>query len=235
MALLLRRNSFVREIIAQPRAVLRSGARERVVLNRNDLVARHSFVTGVKTGRTLAAGYVLVGSASRGGVSVVSSVLGTASEAARDADSLALLRYGLSRYRRTTAVRAREVVARAAVEEQGGAMAELAAADTLRAVTRRGEELETRVVGAPRTVEGPLAAGTEVGTVEALRRGEVVASTALVIAQAVPAPTAPERVRSWISRPGTIALLAFLVGCTVLLVLLRRRLRRRRGPGGQVQ
>ena len=54
------------------------------------------FVNGVKTGHTSEAGYVLVGSATRDGVTVVSAVLGAPREAARDGDTLALLRYGLS-------------------------------------------------------------------------------------------------------------------------------------------
>jgi D-alanyl-D-alanine carboxypeptidase (penicillin-binding protein 5/6) len=227
MALLLRQNSFAREIMAQPRATLHSGSRERVVVNRNDLVGRYEFVDGVKTGHTLAAGYVLVGSATQEGVSVVSSVLGAPSIAARDADSLALLRYGLSLYHRTAAVRARQPLGSAPVKDQDERRARFVAARTLRAVARRDEKLRVRVMGAPKQVEGPLAAGTRVGTVQALRRGKVVGSTALVLARDVPKPTVPQRVRAWISRSGTILLLSFLAVCTVLLVLLRRRLSRR--------
>jgi D-alanyl-D-alanine carboxypeptidase (penicillin-binding protein 5/6) len=233
MALLLRRNSFVREIIALPRATLHSGAQERVVTNRNTLVGRYEFVDGVKTGHTLGAGYVLVGSATTNGVSVVSSVLGASSEATRDADSLALLRYGLSRYERRPAVRAHEVLRRVAVTDQGDTRAELAAEHTLRVVARKGERLRVRVIGAPATVEGPVAAGTAVGKVEVLRRGEVVGTTALVVARDVPKASTPQRVRAWVGRTGTVVLLTFLVGCTVLLVLLRRRVVHHRKPEGR--
>lgn len=233
MALLLRRNSFVREILALPSATLRSGARARVVENRNRLVGRYAFVDGVKTGHTLDAGYVLVGSATSNGVSVVSSVLGAPSESARDADTLALLRYGLSRYERRPAVRARQVLTRVPVEDQGATRAELAAERTLRVVARKGERLRVRIVGAPASVEGPLPAGTRVGKVEVLRRGDVVATTALVAARAVPRATAPQRVKAWAGRTGTLVLLGFLVGCTVLLVLLRRRVVRHRRPGAR--
>jgi len=232
MALLLRQNSFIRQITAQPRAILRSGARERVVVNRNDLVAKYPFVDGVKTGHTLDAGYVLVGSATRNGVSVVSSVLGAPSIAARDADSLALLRYGLSLYQRTTAIRAGDVVESLPVSEQGDLKAKVAAQHTLSAVARKGEKLKVRVVGAPTALKGPLAAGTKVGTVQVLRRGQVVATTPLVTVRAVPKPTVPQRVRSWLSRSGTWLLLLFLAGCTVLLVFLRRRVVRKRAVSG---
>lgn len=231
LALLLRRDAFVREVVAQPRATLRSGSRRRVVVNRNDLVARYPFVTGIKTGHTVDAGYVLVGSATRGGVSVVSAVLGSPTLAARDADSLALLRYGLSRYRRVSAARAGRVIARVPVAGEGERRAPLAPRRTLRAVARRGERLRLRTVGVPDEVRGPLAAGAAVGTVEALHAGEVVARGVLVAARAVPAPTTPQKVRGWLRRPGTILLLGFLVACTVLLVLLRRRVVRRQRPG----
>lgn len=233
MALLLRRSSFVREILALPQATLRSGGRRRVVENRNTLVGRYPFVDGVKTGYTLDAGNVLVGSATSNGVAVVSSVLGAPSESARDADTLALLRYGLSRYERRPAVSARQVLSRVPVAEQGDARAELAAERTLRVVARRGERLRVRVAGAPAGVEGPLAAGTRVGKVEILRRGEVVATTALVIGRAVPKATAPQRVKAWVGSTGTLVLLGFLAGCTVLLLLLRRRVVRNRRPGAR--
>ena len=48
------------------------------------------------------AGYVLVGSGTRKGVTLLSVVMGAPSEAARDDDTLALLRYGFSLYRRET-------------------------------------------------------------------------------------------------------------------------------------
>ncbi len=228
MALLLRRNPFVRQIAAQSSAVLHSDSGDRLVVNRNDLVGRFGFVDGMKTGHTLAAGYVLVGAADAHGVSVLSSVLGDPTLGARDADSLALLRYGLSLYQRTDAVRAGHILATVPVRDEGDTHAPLAAARTLSAVTRRGERLTLRVVGVPKDVQGPLPAGLRVGVVEALRRGEVVGRTDLVTARRVLRPTVPQRVRAWLGRPGTLVLLGFLVACTVLLVLLRRRLLRSR-------
>ncbi len=100
LTLILRRNEFFRRVTNLPRATLDSGSRVRTIVNRNVLVRNVPAVNGVKTGHTSRAGYVLVGSASRDGVTVISAVLGDPTEAARDSDSLALLRYGLGRYRR---------------------------------------------------------------------------------------------------------------------------------------
>ena len=104
-ARLMRNRRFAR-IVDTPAARLASGARPRVVENRNLLIASNPFVTGVKTGHTLRAGYVLVGAAgTRRTGRVVSVVLGEPSEAARDADTLALLRWGLTRFRRVEPLR----------------------------------------------------------------------------------------------------------------------------------
>ena len=66
--LILRRSPFFRAVTDRARVTLHSGARPRTLLNRNLLVRRYAFVNGVKTGHTQQAGYVLIGSATRHGV-----------------------------------------------------------------------------------------------------------------------------------------------------------------------
>ena len=56
-------------------------------------------MVGVKTGSTKDAGECLVAAASLNGVHLISVVLGAPTTAVRDADTLALLRYGLSLFR----------------------------------------------------------------------------------------------------------------------------------------
>jgi serine-type D-Ala-D-Ala carboxypeptidase (penicillin-binding protein 5/6) len=112
----LLRDRRLARIVDSPSAALESGARPRTVYTRNDLIPRVPAVDGVKTGYTSQAGYVLVGSATgSNGARVVSVVLGEPSEAARDADSLALLRYGLAQYRRVPVLARGRTVADAAV------------------------------------------------------------------------------------------------------------------------
>ena len=228
LGLRLRRFPAFREITDRSRATITSGDRKRTFLNRNTLVREVPFVDGMKTGRTNAAGYVLVGSATRNGVTVVSAVLGTPSEAARDADSLALLRYGLSQYRRATVVEPDTVFARADLKYRDERV-ELVAGEGVRRVVKRGERASVRVVGAPDELEGPLPAGARVGAVEVRLRGKVVASVPLVTANAVEEASLGQRLSTVLKRPGTIVLLLLLVGCTVLLALLRRRVVRRAG------
>lgn len=66
--------------------------------NRNLLLWRDNTVDGVKTGHTESAGYCLVSSALRGGMRLISVVLGTKSENARAQDSQSLLNYGFRFY-----------------------------------------------------------------------------------------------------------------------------------------
>jgi D-alanyl-D-alanine carboxypeptidase (penicillin-binding protein 5/6) len=224
----LRRQPFFRETVDLPRVVLRSGSRRRTVQNRNLLVREVPMVDGVKTGRTLEAGYVLVGSASRDGVTVLSVVLGEPTEAARDADTLALLRYGLSRYERRTVLRAGQGLRTASLEHRDDRV-RLVAAETVERVLRRGERARARVVSAPEELDGPLPAGQRVGTIEVRVRGRVVDRVPLVTAVAVAEASVADRVRSALSEPLAMLLVVLLLGCTVTLALLRRRVVRRAG------
>ena len=66
------------EIADSSSAVLRSGNRPRQIDSRNTLLGKDPTVDGVKTGHTIGAGYVLIGSATRDGTRLVSAVLGAA-------------------------------------------------------------------------------------------------------------------------------------------------------------
>jgi D-alanyl-D-alanine carboxypeptidase (penicillin-binding protein 5/6) len=62
--------------------------------NRNRLLWQDPFVDGMKTGHTDSAGYCLISSAKRGGMRLISVVLGTASDSARTMESQKMLNYG---------------------------------------------------------------------------------------------------------------------------------------------
>ena len=234
LAVVLRRSPFIRRTTDLERATLTSGDRRRTVLNRNRLVREVPEVDGMKTGRTQGAGYVLVGSATRRGVTVVSAVLGEPSEAVRDADTLALLRFGLDRFRRATIVRRNATLARAGLRFRGERVP-LVAGREIRRVLRRGVRAQVRV-DAPEELDGPLSAGARVGTVRAVVGDRVVASTPLVTAEAVAEAGLSDRLGALLGQATTILLVVAVLGCTFLLVLLRRRVLRRAGarsPAGR--
>ena len=222
----LLRNDRFAAIVDSESATLESGNRPRVVDNRNGLVAAYGFVDGVKTGYTSEAGYVLVGAAeSRLGARVISVVLGEPSEAARDVDTLALLRHGLGQYRRVRPVVAERAVASAAIAHRDGS-ARLVPARGASLVVRRGERIRARI-DAPDELEGELVAGTRVGKISIVRGGQVVRRVPLLTAERVPG-AGPLRVLADELGAFLVVFIALLVIAGSILLLGRSRARRRR-------
>jgi D-alanyl-D-alanine carboxypeptidase (penicillin-binding protein 5/6) len=218
---------FFRRTVAREQVTLHSGDHPRTLENRNGLVKLPQ-VNGVKTGHTQQAGYVLVGSATRRGVTVLSAVLGDPGEAERDADTLALLRYGLGRYARSVPVRRGHTYATARLRDRGDDHVDLVAARTVARTVRHGEPARTHVVDTPAVVDGPLPAGARVGTVEVRWRGHVVARVPLVTRTAVSGAGFFDKVDNWIGRTLLVLALATVALGSLQLALLRRRARRRR-------
>ncbi len=226
LTLILLRDPFFARTVNRTSASVVSGGRRRTLTNRDLLVDEVPWVDGVKTGHTTQAGYVLVSAARRRGVRLVSAVLGDPSEGARDADSLALLRWGLARYRSTTPVRAGEVLARPRLTDRA-ARTRLVAARGVRTVVRRGERAAIHVQ-APAEVAGPLRRGQRVGTVTVSRRGRRIASVALVAAAPVAAATLGDRVSSALPSAWVVVLVLGVLACSLPLALRQRRRVRRR-------
>jgi D-alanyl-D-alanine carboxypeptidase (penicillin-binding protein 5/6) len=220
---LLGRPRFAR-VVDMPKAELESGARPRTIDNRNTLVASHPFVTGVKTGHTLGAGYVLIGSAKGRGGRVISIVMGEPGEAARDAETLKLLRWGIARFQRVRVIDDRRTMARADIEHRDERAALVPARDAV--VTLRDGERVRRRIRAPEEVEGPLPAGSRVGSVTVFVDGERVRRVALVTASNVPEAGAMRVLISVLGVPLTVLLvLAILLGAVLMVVGLRTRVR----------
>lgn len=216
---LLEHREFAR-IADLPRATLTSGARPRTIDNRNRLVQRYPFVTGVKTGRTQQAGYVLVGSGTARGASVITVTLGAPSEAARDADTLALLRWGLGEFRRVRILRSGRALERIDVKYRDDDAA-VGPARAMTLVVRRGERVRT-VLDAPDELEGPLDEGERVGWVEVTREGETVRRVGLVTLRRVEGADILRRLTSGIGGPLTALIVLGIVLIAVLAVSRRR-------------
>jgi len=223
---LLRNRRFAR-VVDSPTASLSSGARPRMVANRNDLISQVPAVDGVKTGYTSEAGYVLVGSATgSNGAQVVSVVLGEPSEAARDADTLALLRYGLAQYRRVPVLREGKAVARAAVAYRDETVPLVPGRSV--AVTARRDQRIAKRIDAPGELKGEIAAGTRVGTVAVLRDGEVVRRVPLLAGEQVPGAGPLRRIASALGISLTALVLLGIVSIVAIAGIELRRRRRAR-------
>jgi len=228
LAMRLRRYEFFRRTVDLPTATLRSGSLNRTVANRNALVRRFDAVDGVKTGFTRRAGNVLIGSATRDGVTVISVVLGEPTERSRDTDSLALLRFGLDSYNARTVLPEGRVLGRIPLQYRGGDSVEVVAGATVKRVLRSGARTRVTVGGLPTEVDGPLPRGTRVGTA-VVRRGEkTLARVPVVTARPVAEAGLGTRLEDLLRRSQTIIALVLLLVCSLPLLLLRRRALNRR-------
>ncbi len=209
---LLRTHPFFRRTVATTSAVLRSGAAERKVVNRNDLVGRIPWINGVKTGHTLDAGYVLVGSGTRNGMTLISVVLGTTSESSRDANTVALLNYGFNNFELRTPVKKGQLMAAIPVRGWPKLKAQLVAGGSFSRVFARSQRVSTDVA-APALLIGPKARGAVVGSVVVRAGGRRIARIPLALARALPAPPATSL---W--RPTTLIAIAVLLAAAIALI-----------------
>jgi D-alanyl-D-alanine carboxypeptidase (penicillin-binding protein 5/6) len=227
---LLRMPEFAR-IAASRSARLESLRPPRRIATINELLRLRPWVTGVKTGHTFGAGYVLVGAGRRKGVELVSVVTGAPTEEACYDDSLRLLESGFDRYHRHLPVRAGQDMADASIRYTGGTLP-LRAARPVAAGIFRGQRIEVDV-HAPGEVEGPIARGAALGRATVLVDGRPAGSTALRAGRAVPSAGALDRARSFVTENAiltAVALFVILIGTT----LAWRRLRHRGARGDEI-
>jgi D-alanyl-D-alanine carboxypeptidase (penicillin-binding protein 5/6) len=213
----LRRDSVFREIFDSPAATLTSGAQTRDIVNRNELVRTVPWVNGVKTGYTIGAGNVLVGSGTRDGITLISAVLGAPSESARDSETLELLEYGFSLYRPERVVANGERLASATVHFQDEALP-VVAAEGLKLTVRRDQRVAAEV-DAPTEVEGPIERGERLGRVVVEVDGERAGAVPLIAARAVAAATISDKVDSVVPGPAVVAWLLLFFALAAVLVL----------------
>ncbi|HKF82350.1 MAG TPA: D-alanyl-D-alanine carboxypeptidase family protein [Solirubrobacterales bacterium] len=220
---LLREPAFAR--IADSRtALLRSLRPPRRIETLNQLLDVVPWATGVKTGHTFDAGYVLVGSGRRKGVELVSAAIGAPTEETRTTDNLALLEWGFSQYRRRHPVRRGQDLAEPEIRWSGGTLP-LRADRSLEVGVRRGQRLDLRV-SAPGEVEGPLRRGAKLGRATVFVEGRRVGSVPLRASRSVPEASLFDRARATVADnliPIGIALFVILMIAGTLLRRLARR------------
>ncbi|MBK5230400.1 MAG: D-alanyl-D-alanine carboxypeptidase [Thermoleophilia bacterium] len=228
LATVAMREPRFRSIVGRKRATLRSGSRERHILNRNKLVTDYSYVDGVKTGHTLKAGYLMVGSAVRGDARVISVVMGEPSERGRWGDSIKLLRFGRGFFKSVRPVIAGRTLTRLPVALRDST-APVYAKRGVGFALRDGEGYAVKLA-ASKELDGPLAAGSRVGTVTVTRNGRKIGETAAYLRSAVPAPSIQAVLLHQLQRLLPVLLLLTIVFMIGLLLLRRRP----RGIGGAI-
>jgi len=223
LATILLRNKLFARIVDTPAATLSSGDHPRTVTSRDTLLNSVPWINGVKTGHTLGAGYVLVGSGTQDSTTLISAVLGTPSEAARDADTLKLLQYGFSLYHSVQPVNRGAELADPKLDYRSDHLS-LIAQRALPINVREGQHVTTHVT-APDEISGAVKEGQVLGHVTVSVDGKVAAGSPLVAAQAVGAATTLDKVISVAKNPFV------LLGIGAIVILVGLLLTRRgRGP-----
>ena len=210
-------------------ALLHSLRPPRRIDTLNDLLYMAPWATGVKTGHTFDAGYVLVGSGQKKGTSLVSAAIGAPTEETRFTDNLKLLEWGFSQYRQRLPIRRGQDLAEPEIRYSGGRLP-LRAERSLQVGVRRSQQLDLRV-RAPEEVEGPLQRGARLGRASVFLDGRKVGSVALQASRQVSEASLFDRARATVAdNLIPIGIAAFVILMIALVVL--RRLTRRNDPGG---
>jgi D-alanyl-D-alanine carboxypeptidase (penicillin-binding protein 5/6) len=218
---LLRDPAFARIADSQT-ALLRSLRPPRRIETLNYLLELAPWATGVKTGHTFDAGYVLVGSGEKKGVGLVSVAIGAPTDETRFTDNLTLLEYGFSQYRRRLPIRRGQDLAEPEIRWSGGRLP-LRAEHSLQVGVRRDEQLDLRVK-APEEVEGPIARGARLGSATVFVEGRKVGTVPLRAGRAIPEAGFFDRVRATVADNSiTIGIALFVILMGAVLLLLRRR------------
>jgi serine-type D-Ala-D-Ala carboxypeptidase (penicillin-binding protein 5/6) len=200
-------------------AVLHSVKPPRRITTINELLRMAPWVTGVKTGHTFGALYVLVGSGRRKGVELISVAIGAPTDEDRFADNIDLLDYGFSQYKQRLPIRAGAALAEPSIRYAGGELPLRAARSV--AVGIRPDQHLTVAVRAPQEVEGPIRRGVALGSATVFVDGLRTAEVPLRAARDLPKASFLDRVRSFLDSdwiPVAIAVCVILIGA----ILLRR-------------
>jgi D-alanyl-D-alanine carboxypeptidase (penicillin-binding protein 5/6) len=207
---------------------LKSVHPRRRIKSINELLDMAPWVTGVKTGHTWKAGYVLVGSGEKGGVQLISVAIDAPTDETRFSDNMELLEWGFRQYHRRKALRKGEELASPSIRYSGGELP-LVVDHALKVRLRDGQQVEVDV-DAPRQVSGPIRRGAKLGTATVSVDGLRAGSVPLVASRSIPAAGAFDKARGFIDEhlvPLAVAVCAIL-GIAILLGRSVRRIRRGR-------
>ncbi|HEX6456928.1 MAG TPA: D-alanyl-D-alanine carboxypeptidase family protein [Solirubrobacterales bacterium] len=221
---LLREPAFAR-IADSRKAVLRSVHPRRRIESINQLLKMAPWVTGVKTGHTFGALYVLVGSGRKHGISLISVVVGAWTDEERFDGNLELLEWGFRQYRHKVPVRAGQDLADPEIRYSGGRLP-LRAEHAIAAGVRRGEKVAVQV-RAPQEVEGPLRRGRRLGRATVFVEGRKVGAVPLQAGRSIPKASAFDRARAFLADNWIPIALAVFVILILSAIVLRRMARRR--------
>ena len=155
-----------------------------ILRNTNELIHIYRGADGLKTGYTEDAGWCLVGTAKRGGMRLLSVVMGAAGNTARLRETRRLLDYGFRNYSRKAVAKAGDELGRVAVKNGWPGRIRVTAPREIVTVYPRGKytSVSTRLVPRP-GLRAPVKKGAVAGELEILRGKTVISRQPVIAAQ----------------------------------------------------
>ena len=165
---------------------LRGG--ETQLVNTNKLLRSYQGITGLKTGTTGGAGVCISASAERDGLGLVAVILGAPSSKDRFDAARTLLDYGFANYQSLTAELPADAPKTLPVARGAEETVELNYTAPGSFLAAKGDDTQLEVqLALPESVEAPVAAGQQLGTVTVLRGGQTLAEYPVTAANDVAA------------------------------------------------
>jgi len=149
--------------------------------NTNKLIEKYEGMDGLKTGYTKEAGFCLVATAKRGDRRLISVVLGAESNKKRFAETVRLLDYGFSFFKKIPVFKKGDVAGTIPVENGEVKKVKIEVLqDTFAVVKKRDEKkVEKKLSPLPKLV-APFKKGTKAGIITASLEGKVIAKSDIV-------------------------------------------------------
>ncbi|MAY35434.1 MAG: serine-type D-Ala-D-Ala carboxypeptidase [Spongiibacteraceae bacterium] len=154
--------------------------------NRNRLLWSDPSVDGLKTGHTEASGYCLVASAEREGMRLISVVMGTKSESARERETQRLLAYGFRFFETHHLYTSGTELSTSRVWKGAADSVSLGVKDEVHLTIPRGKHKELEAaLSVDEVLTAPISEGQEYGELVVSLDGEELVRTPLVALQSV--------------------------------------------------
>ncbi len=216
-----------RQIASSRTAKLRSYDPPLEIETINHFVLNNSWARGIKTGHTEKAGYVLASDGRKRATELIGTVIGAPTETSRDVETVKLLDYGFSLYRKRVPV----LPGRAAVEvpvKYGDADLALVPKRPIPIGLQKDERAKVTTV-VPGEVEGPIKKGQRIGRAAVSVDGELIDTVPLFAAKAVEKPSLIDKaMENTLPLVFVLMVVVFAILAVVAFVRRRRQSRMRR-------
>lgn len=158
--------------------------------NTNHLIGKYRGITGLKTGKTDAAGFCLAATASRDGLDLISVVLGSETNNIRFSESEKILDYGFSNFEVMQINRKGETAGNVDIRKGMKVSVSVAYEDNEAILLKRGQKDKIKEeLRLPEYMDAPVTAGDKGGEVMLILDNEAVGRIPLVATDDVPRAT----------------------------------------------